>query len=370
MFPSRRFERVARSMEKLPCELHESILDELNFEQLIRLSQFAGTRLTWSLRNSLSPWQKFFADEASTKQLHVRDIFPFLSYLKSDWKNHGTYGRWPPAPTDCDLLSRDWQRLLGGRVYLTTRSTFHDYTRMIEPWVLDLERDRPGSTAILQNPRAITDLEGLIDFMDLYWKLRRTRAEALADELYGLADLYDTHPTRLKQPFAPQKRRMNENHVPAALRHDAQGLVKKSNSTWIGNKALYASRFAYPFPALVPYDWCMQLFMKVLEKYDLSESVYPEAMVEKCKAVLEAPPGWAAAVTVEVTARPRTDPIADLSKAFGKLDLIPESMSTHILKERTGNAYLPHPDADLKWMEGAFPDELQEAREPDWDKIK
>jgi hypothetical protein len=61
--PSTRFKRIARDLEKLPCELHEGVLAELEFGQLIRVSISAGPRLQWSLENSPALWSKYFRDE-------------------------------------------------------------------------------------------------------------------------------------------------------------------------------------------------------------------------------------------------------------------------------------------------------------------
>jgi hypothetical protein len=60
MAPSGRFKRIAEDLEKLPCELHEGVLVDLEFEQLIRLSLYAGPGLLLSLENSPSTWGKFF----------------------------------------------------------------------------------------------------------------------------------------------------------------------------------------------------------------------------------------------------------------------------------------------------------------------
>jgi len=47
-----RMKRIARELEKLPCELHEGVLVHLELEQLVRLSKFAGPRMVWSLENN------------------------------------------------------------------------------------------------------------------------------------------------------------------------------------------------------------------------------------------------------------------------------------------------------------------------------
>jgi hypothetical protein len=56
---SMRFMCIAQDLQKLPCELHDAVLKDLEFEQLLRLSQTAGPHLTWSLENSLSLWSLY-----------------------------------------------------------------------------------------------------------------------------------------------------------------------------------------------------------------------------------------------------------------------------------------------------------------------
>jgi hypothetical protein len=97
-----RFERIAGSLEKLPCELHDDVLKDLEFEQLIRLSAFAGPRLLWSLENSLSPWAKYFHG-SSIQQLQTflgitdevkKYCFQLPKSKKIDRVRHDT---WPPG---------------------------------------------------------------------------------------------------------------------------------------------------------------------------------------------------------------------------------------------------------------------------------
>lgn len=98
-----RFERIAQDLEKLPCELHDTVLKDLEFEQLIRLSVFAGPRLNWSLENSLSPWGKHFR-EGNTSRLQAllgitaqvrKFCFQLPKSRKTDRVRSDT---WPPLP--------------------------------------------------------------------------------------------------------------------------------------------------------------------------------------------------------------------------------------------------------------------------------
>jgi hypothetical protein len=135
-------------------------------------------------------------------------------------------------------------------------------------------------------------IEELMDFMDVYQRIRVIRSESLAGELYCLADLYEAHPTRLTMPYAPQTCRLNTDHVPTNMRHEAQKPVRRANYTWWGSKEIYRYRFEFTFPALVPYGWTVQLFRRVMHTHVRSDSVHPEEIIEMSKIVLGSVPRW------------------------------------------------------------------------------
>jgi len=424
---TRRFERIARDLEKLPCELHGPVLIDLEFEQLIRLSLLAGPRLTWSLENSLSPWRIFFRQECATK---VQKLLAVTDQIKCLCFKHPSIKGWEPPSFErgrlCFLHHRDpdwsspisyasrnllhsreslvqhWIRAIHGELMDTIRSVFQvNYSKLVGPWLdllIALPKFQDGSypvSVILKlttlagptyglNTQPPLSIEELANIVDLNQQLRHIRAFALAGELRRLALLYEAHPTRLKQPFAPQTRRKNEKHVPNVHRIVADKLEAKAKHTSWKARRKYGSRFSHPFPALVPYNWCMQLFVKVLQKPDLSESSYPAAMVEKCRMVLEAPPRWAATApeatpALATSTQATDDPIAEVSKGLGQLALqsVPR-LHTQLLFQETGNAYCTRPESELQWletfvevvawMEEEFPDVLLEVRGRIWDE--
>jgi hypothetical protein len=409
-----RFERIARDLEKLPVELHKGVLVDLEFQQLIRLSQHAGPRLVISLQDNISPWGLFFRDGndllmqrllALTDRLAKLcfklpkskdtfdsdyDTFEYASYTGplyffrnrgSEWEWRSSNDRYPYTPqlVDAPSLSSHWLSWLNELVVNTTWKAFHvEYSRLIEPWIIELD----GAAAIFgkipffgqtwtsyQNESNLTEakrnalsLEELSKFTDLYQQLRVIRAKALAEELYRLADLYDAHSSRLKMPFAPQTLRRNKQHIPTNMRYEARKVIKRASTTWWKSKEKYPYRFAYQFPALIPYDWTIQLFRKVLQDGLLSESLYPEAVVN-CKRIVQGIPQW----VPDLLRHFKTDEMVNLSKALDLVALEPKDSSMW------QNTYRPHPDDELRWLEGfaevvawmelKFPDELQKLRD-------
>jgi hypothetical protein len=402
-----RFERIARDLEKLPVELHNGVLVDLEFQQLMRLSQHAGPRLVSSLEDNLSPWGVFFRngnallmqrllaltdrlERLCFKQPKSKDVYEntfayasstgqlyFLRYSGSWRSSNGSYS-YTPEPVDVPSLSGHWLSSLNELAINTTWRALHaDYSELVEPWMAQLDGAAAifgkiplfGKTSVsYHNDSSLTEakrnalsIEELSKFIDLYQQLRVIRAKALAEELYRLADLYEAHPSRLTMPFAPQMPRLNKQHIPSNMRYEARKLTKRASNTWWNYKEMYRYRFIYPFPALVPYNWTIQLFCKVLQNGMLSESLYPDAIVKSCKRVVLEIPFWASKL------RPfETDKMVNLSKALDLVALDPNKSSSWRL------IYCTHSDEELrwleefvgvvKWMELEFPDVLQEVQ--------
>jgi hypothetical protein len=363
-----RFERIARDLEKLPVELHNNVLVELEFQQIIRISHYAGPRLTSSIQDSLSPWGVFFRDGDTSllqrllaltdrlKQFCFRlrdaqdwdqDTFDnacskgplwFIRNRGPKWRSQNNpYELWNndryrykyssndpdpdnPRLVDAASLSSHWLSSLNEIAISTTWKALHaDYSRAIEPWIAQLD----GAATIfdkiplvgksttnyhngpnlsqLKSSRTALSVEELSDFIDLYQKMRVLRAEASAQELCRLADLYEAHSSRLRMPFAPQTPRLNKTHVPSNMRCEARKVVKRASTTWWNCKEIYRYRFAYPFPALVPYTWTIQLFCKVLHGGKLLESLPPETIEKSCKSLMQRIPAWASRVTCRIS---------------------------------------------------------------------
>jgi hypothetical protein len=246
---------------------------------------------------------------------------------------------------------------------------------MIEPWIPRLEQAHgTESTAILtthagSNPGIIhrpLSVDEMKIFIEMYQALRVMRAESLATELNRLADLYDARPTVLKMPFAPQTPpRQNLKHVPRRMRWDAVELVRKANTSHWMSKPHCRFGFGYPFPTIVPYDWCILLFHNVFHTQKLSD----QKIVDKCKFLLQKPPKWVKWVpssagpdddTSVLPARASKDTtfstsIQETSRTLESLKLDEQTPKFLIEKPETvyksENVQQPHNPEELLWLE-------------------
>lgn len=421
MLATAKFQRISSDLEKLPCELHGDILDDLEFAQLIRLSSCAGPRLTWSLENSLSAWGDYFrAEDRSTwqKLLSILDsvrylcfvqpkskedlpyIFSyfslaFLSYRNQDWKaiirsrapgESEAHGRFVEHQ-----FARNWFVELNSIVMVTTWSAFHEhYARLIEPTLPQLPPQAKtvfskipelgckdavwySYSRLSQNPPF--SIDDLVTFIDMYQQFRLLRAETLASELYRLADIYEAHPTRLKEPFDLRVRAphpLNTQHVPTHMRRQARKMIRKAkNGKW---KCSEGSIVRFAWPALVPYESEVELFYQGLANA-ADIQVAPAEIVDKCRAVITNAPSWAQDSTEgEVNA------VTHLSESLEQQHVSlygpnPDVRVRAYQAEQSRRApvvlpVLPRGDAELEWLEnfaevtawmrGKLPDNLQD----------
>lgn len=390
-----RFTRIAEDLEKLPCELHDTVLKDLEFEQLLRLSQTAGPRLTWSLENSLSTWSVYLrqgniprlyslleitdlvrkycfkppkSKESVSSCLHIwppRQL-RFLLYRGSDWALHEDDNRYTmhfwyyktlmtkADIVDGDSLCSNWLSSLNEMVISTSWDVFHtDYARLVEPWVPSLAcaatvfRKIPllgedQNLTTLQVVQTALSIQELHEFISLYQETRQVRAEALAAELCRLADIYEAHSGFLKQTFAPQTRRLNKQHIPTVMRNEARKLTKRMAHTWWKEGERYRYHFAFPFPGLVPYDWTLRLFDEVLQKHAAPDLPHHKGIVENAKAVHDALPTWARSARSFKALNEEINRWAPQNKKY----MQPSTTSTMWEK-----AYQTHTGEDIAWLQ-------------------
>jgi hypothetical protein len=401
------FQRIAQNLEKLPCELHGEILDNLEFSQLIRLSSCAGPRLTWSLQNNLSTWgRRFRGEDRGTWQtlLSITDrvkylcfkepatkgdlpeVFKdydlsFLMYQDSDWRLN-THVGWVRNRIRLreqeGALAIHWLAELSSIVINKTWDTFHEhYSRMVQPILpslppqalqlftkmtaLNREGTRPYQHGYHEtNPTFSVD--ELAAFIEIYQQLRLVRGEALAAELHRLANIYEAHPTRLKPPFDPRIRApdtFNTRHVPTQMRREARKMIRNATNTRWNTMGVKCTRFAYP--PLVPYKSQVQSFHDCFEHVageqgvDGEQSALVEIM-ERCQVVVESAPSWARVDTEE-----EVDAVAHLSDALGRHNLgshgLTPKVRVHAYSKGRPDCklvvlpVLPRGDAELEWLE-------------------
>ena len=371
MTPPSRFKHIARDLEKLPCELHEDILGELEFEQLVRLSQSAGPRLLWSLENSLSPWGTLFkngslvtlqrlltmtdqlrrlcfqlpAKKGGRPWIFEAGVLSFLQRRKSDWMDLRSY----ESLFDLWLSSLNWLAID------TTWGAFHqEYSKLVKPWIATMDGAAGAFEKVPHVGEPVTDndhlehatdtafsIDELANFISTYQRLRLVRAEKLAAELRQLADIYEANPTLLKTPFAPQTPRPNLKHVPSNLRFHARKVLRRAKYGRWGDKDTVKYCFRFPFPALIPYDWTTIVFNKLWQG---NTAVIPREILDKYRVVLEEAPLW-------VTGMPahEQDKLKDLSNMFEHVALSTGPPLCKPTVVEVGDAYFPHPE-QVKWL--------------------
>ncbi|KAF4308302.1 hypothetical protein GTA08_BOTSDO04277 [Botryosphaeria dothidea] len=413
-----RFGRMARDLEKLPCELIEPVLADLGLEQVIRMSKYGGPRVIWSIEYSPT-WKEYFRDgraQVLRRLLAVTDQvetfcfrqnncnrhyagspgeeLSFLSSLSRSW-THSNY----PAISQ-DNLQAIWLHKLSVLLARTTETIYKDSDcfKLLKPYLsaADLHAliEIGYKIIVFSKDIEITFLtynhyrhsvkhdlsralpaDELSTFVALHQRARRARGLAMAAELRRLAALSEAHPTRVKEPWAPQTRRVNEEHVPRQLRAEARKLER---SLPAGNKKRACSyRFVWAFPALVPYDWCLRLFTQVLEKSGMPGGVYAPEIEEKVVKVLD---GLACVYGRDGTRLDgeKTSSVR-LRTAGTPWSVQPEGKNDGKAKfetERIGRDYDPHADVELEWletfvevvawMEKEFPEDVKEVRGSDW----
>ncbi|KAH7066804.1 hypothetical protein BKA63DRAFT_523196 [Paraphoma chrysanthemicola] len=359
MSRSARFERIAQDLEKLPAELHEGVLVDLEFEQLIRLSLHAGPRLIWSLENSPSPWGKFFRggmDEWQTF-LKVNDqarklcfkppksredrpedftrtgFLAFVHYRTLDWSSRGQPW-WVPLPRELDRegLMRYWLERLTQLVVNSRLYPNGNYKYLIEPWpgVPEVE----GAADLFNNVHTgTTSIKEVADFIEAYQQIRINRAQALATQLNRLADLYEAHPQHLKEPFAPQSPRPNEKHIAIQMRCEALQIVRRAQNRWWGTRPCGVYRFNRRFLPLIPYDRSTEIYNQNISKLRQAGTVTFEEIEEKGEAVSREWPEW------------------EMIDANGFPVSYKQNPIGHIQWTKSQRMPLPHSEVHLKWLE-------------------
>jgi len=102
-------------------------------------------------------------------------------------------------------------------------------------------------------------------FVDAYSVVQTQLNLMKAAQLQDLAKLYARHHSRLKEPYAPQGPRNNPRHIPNQLEGVSRFVTRiidlDRDSQPRSKQGM--SKFRYLHPCLIPYDWCLRLWIKV-----------------------------------------------------------------------------------------------------------
>ncbi|GME37787.1 hypothetical protein GTA08_BOTSDO04277 [Neofusicoccum parvum] len=381
-----RFSRIARDLAGLPVELIEPVIATLSVDAVARLAlhDTPRTGVTWAIEHSPT-WAPWFAHRAAALAalVAVSDALSDLRLRAKTPKEHDlaefvrvhTPNRWgfyytPPANDP------DWGVNMGflyADAGTLRRAGVADGEVLVESWAKacrevvrpvaqNAARDAAELARFLAAPEDAAAFLELVDalscpvdaspavkvedvarFVELHHRACEARAVALARQLRRLAELYERHPTRVKQPFAPQTRRVNEEHVPRKMRTDARKLEQWHPLIFWRRPSRY--RFIQAFPNLVPYDWCLRLFVRVLDEHPLprerEKTVYPSNLVATIQEAIGGLPYFydrSGGTMDQTLVESLRMPPADDGKAV-------------FLTMRVSNNYLPYADAELKWLE-------------------
>lgn len=295
-----RYYTIAHDLEDLPLELIEEVIKELDFERTIRLSDRAGPQLfkalsispTWrplfDLETDRTTWQRCLRLTDTMNTLCYRsgrEARPFfkrrdqrrdrgwnaidLSFLGSGGVGaHTPRNFLDPTPhpfLDVTSLRTLWLKVLSKKMseasYFLPGAVIHN----IEAYMAS-EQDRMRYNWFNHNLGSDLTLTvgELEEITGLYQRALKIRTNTQADELRRLATLYDAHSKLLKEPFAPQSPRSNLLHIPQQLRSRAR-ILENTIPSWY-NRTGGRSYFRNEFPALVPYDWTLRLFVLLIKQ--------------------------------------------------------------------------------------------------------
>lgn len=115
------------------------------------------------------------------------------------------------------------------------------------------------------SPTAQWTVSQIKTFVDAYSDFQTRINTAKAQQLRTLAQLYAHNHGRLKEPLAPQDERKNAAHIPGQLEIVAgfvSRIIDLDRRRQPGTKQ-GKSRFRYAHPCLIPYDWCLRLWVMV-----------------------------------------------------------------------------------------------------------
>ncbi|KAF4544904.1 Appr-1-p processing protein [Lasiodiplodia theobromae] len=414
-----RFARIARDLEKLPPELIEPVLADLEYGQIVRVSQFGGPRVTWAIENSPA-WSRFFRGKLPVLQ-QLDDLTNELitlcystgGFKNSPWYDQLSFLRYQKDnfrfkyPTD---WASHWASMVRGRLHSVAQDLYPNFTETAyflfpagtplnanETEEVEFFIDTAFTLYSLKTnnwPANVPPLPVLARWIALYKRVRHARLAAQAAELDRLVALHERHADRVKQPWAPQTRRPNPDHVVAGLRREAARLKRRNvdGRVWHGRE-LSGYRFRPAFAALVPYDWCLRLFCEVLKRHPVPEeeeeeglaegrgdgesSVYPPKVVEMMREALEGLPSFYHVYGERMLDPSRPETLRTARTPWSVSEPADGREGRFLTKRARGKNPFPHSDNELRWletfvevilwMEEHFPSLVNEVRGEEWE---
>ena len=185
-------------------------------------------------------------------------------------------------------------------------------------------------------------------FVPYLARARRLLGQAYSAELRSMATVYGRFPAVLKTPMGPETPRPNTRHIRAGLLHDAASLPTspmarpRSMSTWATGRGKFGRRFCYIVTALVPYNWCLRLFLVVVEQHPPSSDAarYPHDLLPDVRVALDGMKGVHQHGERKISVRRPRYAVLSGMPPLARFDTSSRSVGA-----------LPKPTAELEWLE-------------------
>ena len=268
---------LAIDLENLPLELIEEVLKDMNFEQAIRLSSWAGPQLKYAFEISPS-WKQYFGTEKNraiwqkylqlTDQINVlcfdtrRDARAWFKLEDHHYYYYGSYRREHSSNKNIGFLQDGLSRDMNGISTLRTQwlEAMGSALQVTAAFFGNASFQRPS------HPKASRD--AISEEVDVETALRHyqgalsARKSSLVGELRRLATLYEAHPQLLKLQYAPQRSNTDARHIPRQFRDRANKIEKAPLSIYTsGGGRTYFNCIG---AALVPFDWTICFLASIL----------------------------------------------------------------------------------------------------------
>ncbi|KAH8898115.1 hypothetical protein GQ53DRAFT_837109 [Thozetella sp. PMI_491] len=277
---------VAGQLEQLPLELIEPILVQLRLKDMMDLEGYAGPILKAAIQGSPA-WKGIYPLPDSEQQALLTTLyFDIVKPHSQAFQYARRVLYWKPTSNSFegpDLLKAtisevrhisadDRMRRIVETVgvlffrlidHTTTLPTLQQYSDQVPPiWKLLNLTDR--SKIHLTESTEIR-VDQMKEFLDCYVPAQVLLNKARSEELKGLAELYEANPSRLKSALGPQSRRINSAHIAQILRRASKRTSTCVDFGHMSRDAAF-SRYLFRFKHcyLIPYNWCLTLWLKVL----------------------------------------------------------------------------------------------------------
>ncbi|KAK0652372.1 hypothetical protein B0T16DRAFT_406085 [Cercophora newfieldiana] len=265
--PTRMFDPTCGALDLTPSQYYYRLQRERNihgpnYDFFEYVTRQASLRILKLLRDADDTTLSFFTQMIPLDAIAV--ICPWLkTYVAAAQQRH------PDAKAKAVQAVRDkfldamggYCRCMGDNLIRTPGQSYWQWKTI----------ERPGlkSCSVRHPDRAthVWTVSQMKAFVDAYSTIQRQLNEMKASQLQDLAKLYSRHHSRLKEPLAPQGPRSNIHHIPHQLEVVSRFVTRiiDIDRFSLSGKKQGFSRFRFVHPCLIPYDWCLQLWIRANE---------------------------------------------------------------------------------------------------------